>query len=186
VQVDFGAGPMLLHPVGKLRRTWAFVMTLCFSRHQYVEFVWEQSAATWLGCHRRAFEWFGAVPQRVTIDNAKCAITKACAKDPTVQRAYAECAEGYRFKIDPCPPYDPQKKGIVESGVKYVKGNFLALRKFRNLADLNEQARAWVTQVAGTRTHGTTRQAPLSLFATERPLMKALPAIAPDLGPGTK
>ena len=181
-QVDFGAGPMLMHPDDKLRRTWAFVMTLCFSRHQYVEFVWDQSVATWLGCHRRAFEWFGAVPQRVTIDNAKCAITKACAKDPAVQRAYAECAEGYSFRIDPCPPYDPQKKGIVESGVKYVKGNFLALREFRNLADLNEQARAWVTGVAGIRIHGTTRQAPLSLFATERPLMKALPPIAPDLG----
>jgi hypothetical protein len=173
---------MLMHPDDKLRRTWAFVMTLCFSRHQYVEFVWDQSAATWLGCHRRAFEWFGAVPQRVIIDNAKCAITKACSKDPTVQRAYAECAEGYGFKIDPCPPYDPQKKGIVESGVKYVKGNFLALREFRNLADLNEQARAWVTNVAGVRIHGTTRQAPLALFATERPLMQALPAIAPDLG----
>ena len=173
---------MLMHPDDKLRRTWAFVMTLCFSRHQYVEFVWDQSAATWLGCHRRAFEWFGAVPLRVTIDNAKCAITKACSKDPTVQRAYAECAEGYGFKIDPCPPYDPQKKGIVESGVKYVKGNFLALREFRNLADLNEQARAWVTGVAGIRIHGTTRQAPLALFATERPLMQALPAIAPDLG----
>jgi transposase len=64
----------------------------------------------------------------VIIDNAKCAITKACAQDPTVQRAYAECAEGYGFKIDPCPPHDPQKKGIVESGVKYLKGNFLALR----------------------------------------------------------
>jgi hypothetical protein len=173
---------MLMHPDDKLRRTWAFVMTLCFSRHQYVEFVWDQTVATWLGCHRRAFEWFGAVPARVTIDNAKCAITKACSKDPTVQRAYAECAEGYGFKIDPCPPYDPQKKGIVESGVKYVKGNFLALREFRNLADLNEQARAWVTNVAGARIHGTTRQPPLALFATERPLMQALPAIAPDLG----
>ena len=28
VQVDFGAGPMLMHPDGKIRRTWAFVMTL--------------------------------------------------------------------------------------------------------------------------------------------------------------
>lgn len=74
-QVDFGAGPMLMHPDGKVRRTWAFVMTLCFSRHQYVEFIWDQSVATWLGCHRRAFEWFGAVPKRVIIDNAKCAIT---------------------------------------------------------------------------------------------------------------
>jgi transposase len=42
-QVDFGAGPMLQHPDGTTRRTWAFVMTLCFSRHQYVEFVWDQS-----------------------------------------------------------------------------------------------------------------------------------------------
>ena len=122
------------------------------------------------------------VPQRVIIDNAKCAITRACAQDPTVQRAYAECAEGYGFKIDPCPPHDPQKKGIVESGVKYVKGNFLALREFRDLADLNAQARAWVMNDAGVRIHGTTRQVPLALFALEHPLMQALPAIAPDLG----
>lgn len=182
-QVDFGAGPKLIDPAsGELRRTWAFVMTLCFSRHQYVEFVWDQSVATWLGCHRRAFEWFGAVPGRLIIDNPKCAITKACNTDPLVQRAYAECAEGYGFKIDPCPLADPQKKGIVESGVKYVKGNFLALREFRDVEDLNEQARAWVLQVAGMRIHGTTRKAPLALFELERPLMRALPAISPDMG----
>ncbi|MBT2337140.1 IS21 family transposase, partial [Variovorax paradoxus] len=109
-QVDFGAGPILVHPDGKPRRTWAFVMTLCHSRHQYVEFVWDQSSATWLGCHRRAFEWFNGVPARVIIDNAKCAIVKACSFDPLVQRAYAECAEGYSFKIEACPPRDPQKK----------------------------------------------------------------------------
>jgi hypothetical protein len=138
--------------------------------------------ATWLGCHRRAFEWFAGVPERIVIDNAKCAITRACAQDPVVQRAYAECAEGYGFKIDPCPPHDPQKKGIVEAGVKYVKGNFLPLREFRDLADLNAQAKAWVMQTAGQRIHGTTRQPPLALFALEQPLLKPLPAIAPDLG----
>ena len=156
-QVDFGAGPMLADERGIVRRTWCFVMTLAFSRHQYVEFVFDQTVATWLGCHRRAFEWFCAIPERVIIDNPKCAITRACARDPVVQRAYAECAEGYGFKIDPCPPADPQKKGIVESGVKYVKGNFLPLRSFRDLTDLNAQARAWVMQEAGPRIHGTTR-----------------------------
>ncbi len=182
-QVDFGAGPKLPDPdTGEQRRTWAFVMTLCFSRHQYVEFVWDQTVATWLGCHRRAFEWFGAVPARLIIDNPKCAITRACARDPEVQRAYAECAEGYGFKIDPCPPADPQKKGIVEAGVKYVKGNFLPLREFRDLVDLNAQARAWVMTEAGVRIHGTTRRQPLDLFEIERPLMRALPAVAPDLG----
>ncbi len=29
------------------------------------EFVWDQTVATWIGCHRRAFEWFGAVPERL-------------------------------------------------------------------------------------------------------------------------
>jgi transposase len=46
----------------------------------------------------------------VIIDNPKCAITRACYYDPEVQRAYADCAEGYGFRIDPCPPRDPQKK----------------------------------------------------------------------------
>jgi transposase len=182
-QVDFGAGPMLLDPArGEVRRTWAFVMTLCFSRHQYVEFVWDQTVATWLGCHRRAFEWFGAVPARLIIDNPKCAITKACSRDPLVQRAYAECAEGYGFKIDPCPPADPAKKGVVEAGVKYVKGNFLPIRNFRDLADLNAQARRWVMEEAGIRIHGTTREPPLERFVVEKPLLRALPPIAPDLG----
>ena len=181
-QVDFGAGPMLMHPAGMLRRTWAFVMTLCFSRHQYVEFVWDQTVATWLGCHRRAFEWFNAVPRRLIIDNAKCAIVKACIYDPVVQRAYAECAEGYSFKIDPCAPRDPKKKGVVEAGVKYVKGSFVPLREFRDLADLNAQARSWVMREAGVRVHGTTRQAPLALFELERAQLQPLPPVAPDLG----
>ena len=181
-QVDFGAGPMLTHPDGRVRRTWAFVMTLAHCRHQYVEFVWDQSSATWVGCHRRAFEWFDGVPLRVIIDNAKCAIIKACAHDPLVQRAYAECAEGYNFKIDACPPRDSTEEQPVESGVKYVKGNFLPTRTFRDLADLNAQARSWVMTEAGVRVHGTTREQPLVLFEAERALLRRLPPIAPDLG----
>ncbi|HEX7075595.1 MAG TPA: IS21 family transposase [Hyphomicrobiaceae bacterium] len=182
-QVDFGAGPLLVDPAdGRTKRTWCFVMTLCFSRHQYAEFVFDQKVATWLGLHRRAFEWFGAVPGRLIIDNPRCAITRACSRDPIVQRAYAECAEGYAFRIDPCPPADPAKKGIVEAGVKYVKGNFLPTRRFRDLADLNAQAREWVLTEAGERVHGTTRERPLERFTLEKPLMRPLPDIAPDLG----
>jgi len=185
-QVDFGAGPFLTHPDGVLRRTWAFVMTLCYCRHQYVEFVWDQTVATWLGCHRRAFEWFNGVPRRLIIDNPKCAIVKACIYDPVVHRSYMDCAQGYGFRIDPCPPHDPQKKGIVESGVKYVKGNFLPLRTFRDMADLNTQARTWVMEVAGVRQHGTVHAQPLALFPLERSALLSLPPQAPDLGVWSK
>lgn len=188
VQVDFGAGPKItdVH-TGEVFKTWFFVMTLCWSRHQYAEFVRDQTVATWLGCHRRAFEWFGGVVERVTIDNAKCAITRACTYEPEVQRSYGECAEGYKFRIDACPPRDPQKKGVVEAGVKYIKGSFLPLREFRDLADANRQLHEWVMTDAGNRTHGTTREQPLRRFAeVEKSFLNPLPDVPPQLATWAK
>ena len=182
-QVDFGSGPKLIDTTtGEQYSTWFFVMTLAFSRHQYVEMVKDQKIATWLGCHRRAFEFFAGVPAKVMIDNLKAGITKACWYDPVVQRSYAECAEGYGFLISPCPPRDPKKKGRVEAGVKYVKRNFMPLREFRSLADANRQLKEWVLETAGTRIHGTTKQQPLTLFADfEKSSLKPLPDVPPEL-----
>ncbi len=176
-QVDFGAGPKLPDPVtGELCSTWIFVMTLCWSRHQYAEIVWNQKTPTWLACHQRAFRFFGGVPRRVVIDNAACAITRACQKEPAVQRSYYELAEAYGFRIDPCAPRRPELKGRVEAGVKYVKRSFLPGRDFRDLADANRQLEAWVLEEAGHRIHGTTRERPLTRFAEiERELLLPLP-----------
>ena len=182
-QVDFGKGPEVLDPrTGELLSTWIFVMTLAWSRHAYAEVVTDQKVATWLGCHRRAFEWFNGVPRRLTIDNPKCAITRACYHDPEVQRAYAECAEGYGFKIEPCPVRDPKKKGRVESSVKYVKRSFVPLREFRDLVDANAQLRAWLLGPAGNRVHGTTHERPLTRFVeTESEFLRPLPSRPPEL-----
>jgi hypothetical protein len=104
-----------------------------------------------------------------------------------VQRAYGECAEGYGFIISPCPPADPKKKGRVESGVKYVKRNFMPLRDFRSLSDANRQLKDWILQTAGNRIHGTTKQKPLSAFIeTEKPLLTALPDVPPELATWAK
>lgn len=144
-QVDFGAGPKFVDEfTGHETKTWIFVMVLAWSRHMYAEIVFRQDVETWLGCHRRAFEWFNGIPKKIIIDNAKCAITKACYYDPIVQRSYGECAEGYGFIISACPPHDPQKKGRVESGVKYVKNAFVPLRNFKNIVDANEQLKVWL------------------------------------------
>ncbi len=176
-QVDFGKGPTIDDIfTGKRLSTWIFVMTLCFSRHMYAEIVTDQKVETWLACHRRAFEFFASVPQKLIIDNAKCAIVRACFRDPQVQRSYAELAQGYGFIISPCPPRQPQKKGRVESGVKYVKKRFVPLRNFRSLSDANAQLSRWVLETAGNRIHGTTHEKPLTLFAqVEKPMMKSLP-----------
>nr|WP_232502920.1 IS21 family transposase [Solidesulfovibrio magneticus] len=157
-------------------------MTLAWSRHQYAEIVRDQKIETWLGCHRRAFEFFGGVPARVIIDNPKCAITKACYHDPVVQRSYAEFAESYGFLVSPCPPRDPQKKGRVEAGVKYIKNNFMPLRDFRSLRDANDQLLDWVMSMAGNRIHGTTKEQPLAMFVeTEKHVLRSLPDVPLEL-----
>jgi hypothetical protein len=162
-------------------------MTLSWSRHQYAEFVTDQKVETWLGCHRRAFEFFGAVPKKVIIDNPKCAITRACFRDPQVQRSYAELAEGYGLIVSPLPPGEPQMKGRVESGVKYIKRNFMPLREFRTLTDANRQLKQWVLEDAGNRIHGTTKQKPLTAFAqTERHLLNPLPDVPPEIATWAK
>ncbi len=187
-QVDFGKGPTILHPLtGEPQSTWVFVMTLAWSRHQYAEIVPDQKVATWLACHRRAFEWFGGVPARLIIDNAKCAIVRACYHDPAVQRSYAELAEGYGFLISPCPVRDPKKKGRVESAVKYIKRAFLPLREFRSLADANRQLHEWIRATAGNRLHGTTHERPLTRFAeVERHVLRPLPDVPPTVGVWTR
>ncbi len=187
-QVDFGKGPTIPHPLtGEPQSTWVFVMTLAWSRHQYAEVVPDQKVSTWLACHRRAFEWFGGVPARIIIDNAKCAIVRACYHDPEVQRSYAELAEGYGFLIAPCPVQDPKKKGRVESGVKYIKRSFLPLREFRSLADANRQIHEWIRSTAGNRLHGTTHERPLTRFAeVERHVLRPLPDVPPIIGVWTR
>lgn len=183
-QVDFGSAGLLIDPeTGQVRRAWAFVMTLSWSRHEYVEFVFDQKLATWLLLHRHAFEWFGGVPARIVVDNLKAAIVRACFDDPLVQQAYRECAEHDGFLIAPCQPGRPEHKGKVEQGgVHYVKRNFLAGREPTPITHANQAVRTGCHTTAGLRLHGTTREQPLVRFQeTEQAHLKPLPQAPYDL-----
>src|SRR3954452_11565874 len=70
-------------------------------------------------------------------------------------------ARYWGFKPRLCRPYRAQTKGKIESGVKYVRRNFLCGLQGREpgcLDDFNAQLRAWVWTVANQRVHGTTRE----------------------------
>lgn len=182
-QIDFGYVGRLFDPVTQsVRRAWAFVMTLSWSRHQYVEFVFDQSVPTWLRLHRQAFEFFGGVPRRLKVDNLKAAIGHAHWEDPAMQRAYRDLAEHYGCLVDPCRVATPRHKGKVESGVHYVQRNFLGGRTYDTLhADVrraNREVLEWVRAVAGPRCHGTTKQSPLERFTqVEQAALLPLPAV---------
>ncbi len=183
-QVDFGYAGMMIDPqTGKLRKTWVFVMTLSWSRHQYVEFVWDQKIATFLRCHRNAFEFFGGITERVRIDNLKAAILKAVFDDPQVQYSYRECAQHYGFLIAPCRVATPEHKGKVEQGgVHYVKRNFLGGREATTITQANRDVLVWCQTTAGLRIHGTIKEKPLKRFEKiEKEILSPVPESPYDL-----
>ena len=115
---------------GALRKTWAFVMTLADSRHQYVECVLDQALLTWIALHGHAFTFVGGVPHRVVLDHLKAGIVHACFDDPQVQSTYRECAEPDGFLLAPCRPRTPSTKArssraaaIRSNGTSWARGD---------------------------------------------------------------
>jgi transposase len=180
-QVDFGYVGKLFDPTtGRERKAWVFLMVLGHSRHMFARVVFDQKTETWLELHERAFEWFGGRVETVVPDNLKAAVVRAAFginEDVALNRSYRELAKHYGFKIDPAPPYQANKKGKVESGVKYVKNNFFKPRQFEDLEDANRRLEKWVLEIAGKRIHGTTVKKPLDVFEQEeKSALKPLPA----------
>jgi transposase len=164
-QVDFGYVGYTPYQ-GKRRKTWVFNMRLSHSRLDYYEVVYDQRVETFIRCHIHAFYFFGGIPQMIKIDNLKSAILEANFYEPVYQELYRNFAEHYGFHPLPCRVRRPNDKGKVESGIKYVKGNFFAGRQFKDEYDLQRRLTKW-NQRINQRTHGTTRKVPREVFETE-------------------
>ena len=180
-QVDWGSYGSVT--VGETsRRLSFFVMVLCYSRMMYVEFTVSQSMEHFLGCHQNAFEWFGAVPGKVMVDNLKSAVLKRIVgKDPLFNPKYLDFANHHGFTIVPCAVGKGNEKGRVESGVGYVKKNFLSGLDIPDFTALNPAAVHWLNTVANVRVHGETGKRPVDRFKRERQAMIKLPPHAYDI-----
>lgn len=175
-EVDFGFAGLVPATEGNRIKVWIFVMTLSYSRLGFYAAVTDQSIETFIQCHLDAFTFFGGVPKSVKIDNLKAAVLKNQRYDLEVNKTFLEFSSHHRFVIKPCTPHEPQQKGKVESGVGYVKKNFLAGRSFTSIEDLRSQLKQWMVSTANARVHGTTKQVPTELFnATEKQYLLSLP-----------
>ncbi len=175
-QVDFGYVGMIFDAEGKKRKAWIFNMRLSYSRLDYYELVFDQKVKTFIECHVNAFNYFGGVPKVVKVDNLKAAILEAHFYEPVHQELYKKFSEYYSFDAIPCRVRKPQEKGKVESGIKYVKNNFFAGRKFDSNQEVIRKLRDWLNDRCNNRTHGTTKKIPRELFEKEeRTKLKNLP-----------
>lgn len=164
-EVDFGRlGYLFDKTVNRLRALHALVVTLVFSRNQYVYVTHKQDLPALIGGIEEAWEFFGGVTRRLIIDNMKAAVVKSSRYEPIFNRTFLEYSQYQGFIIDPAVARHPQGKATVERQIPYVRENFYKGEQFIDREHVQREALKWCTDVAGMRIHGTTRKRPGIVF----------------------
>jgi transposase len=158
VRVQFATGPATVH---------VFVLTLGYSRRAWAEGYEHERMDSLLAAHEHAFAHFGGRPAELLYDRMRTVTLQPAAEKAKWNPTFESFFGHWGFEPRLCRPYRAQTKGKVESGVKYVKRNFIPGRTFADLADFNDQLVAWLAEVADVRVHGTTHERPIDRFAHE-------------------
>jgi hypothetical protein len=167
-EIDFGRlGPVYEPDRERRSILWALIVTLVYSRHQYVHTTFSQKLPDLIDGLEDAWEFFGGIVARVVLDNLRDAVTRADRYDPVFQRTFEEYAHHRGFVIDPANPRHAQGKPHVERGVPYVRESFFRGESWIDRDHVQREAVRWCLAVAGTRIHGTTYKAPLRVFEEE-------------------
>ena len=174
-QVDWGHFGYVF--IGKARRpVMGFVMVLSYSRKIFLRFYFNQNMSSFLMGHEAGFEAFGGVPRVCLYDNLKSAVIERIGDAIHFNERFLSFAGHYRFEARPVGIARGNEKGRVERMVRYSKENFYAGRDWKNLDDLNEQARIWCEGIAADRPCPEDRSRSVrEVFKEERPSLFPLP-----------
>ena len=172
-QIDWGQARVTLR-AGLVVRHF-FVLTLGFSRRGFYDACVNESLGSLLEAHEHAFEYFGGHTREHLYDRMRTVCLPGGGERPRWHPTFEAFARHWSFEPRVCQPYRARTKGKVESGVRYLKVNFLPGRTFQDDVDLQEQLQVWMHDIADTRIHGTTHQRPLDRFREEAPLLIPTP-----------
>lgn len=164
-QVDFGESKLWIGE--KLERVDLFVFTLGYSRRIFSHAYPNERLSSLIDGHERAFRHFGGVPLSCLYDNPRTLVLGRSDGKVLWHPLFEDFSRYYGFTPRACQPYRAQTKGKTESGVKYVKRNALAGRRFSSWEELNEWLDTWCVTVADQRIHGTTHERPIERFSRE-------------------
>ena len=138
--IDFsGSGIDVVDPdTGECRTAVLFLAVLGASNLTYAEPVLHQDLPTWVGCHVRAFRYFGGTTEIWVPDNPRVGVTKADRYEPTLNRTYESLSAHYGAAIIPARPRRPRDKAKVEAGVLIASRWILAVLRNRIFYSLDE------------------------------------------------
>jgi transposase len=170
-QVDWGhLGTLEME--GEESKLSGFTFTLGYSRMMMAEAALDQKLGTLLRMHEEAFRQMDGVPEEILYDRMKTVWIDIDDRGEIIWHpVFLDFARYWGFTPRLCSAYRAQTKGKVESGIKYVRRNFLCGllgKEPSSLDDLNGQMKVWVWTVANQRVHGTTHEQPITRWQTER------------------
>jgi transposase len=176
-QVDFGKMGLLLDAeTGRRRALWVLVVTLSFSRYQFVWPTFRQTTEAVCEGLDRAWMFFAAIVTSMIPDNTKAMIKDPDALSPTLVPAFLDYVQARGLFVDPARVRSPKDKPRVENQVPFVRESWFDGETFASLDDARQSAVHWCREVAGARVHGTTRSIPREVFeSTEKPAMRPPP-----------
>jgi transposase len=176
-QVDWGHFGTLTTD-GEERKLSGFTFTLGYSRMMMAEAALDQRLGTLLRMHEEAFRQMNGVPEEILYDRMKTVWIDIDARGEIVWHpVFLDFARYWGFTPRLCAAYRAQTKGKVESGIKYVRRNFLCGllgKEPSSLEDLNGQLKAWIATVANQRVHGTTHEQPIGRWKAERSRLQTI------------
>ena len=171
-QVDFGEYNMR-DGNHKRVKVWFFLMVLSRSRFKYVWFSDHPfTSELAIIAHEQAFGFFGGITDEIVYDQDKVFIVDENRGDLILTDAFRAYTKERSFTLHFCRKADPESKGKIENGVRYVKQNFLYNRPFYNIETLNDEAIAWLGRTANIMPHGRTMKPPYDEWAIEKPFLK--------------
>jgi len=132
-EIDFGRLGIMYDPAsGRNRVLHALVVTLVFSRYQYVYTTHSQDLKSLINGIEEAWEFFGGITRRLIIDNLKAAVIRADRYEPIFQRTFLEYSRYRGFIIDSTEVASPKGKPKVERQISYVRENFFKGEEFKD------------------------------------------------------
>jgi hypothetical protein len=117
--------------------------------------------------HDAAFRYFGGMPQECVYDQTKLVVISETFRELDLNQRFHQYAATAGFHIRACEGYDPESKGKVEAGVKYVKQNGLYGEAFKDWKALEVYMLDWLDNVANQRVHGSTGELPRVLYGRD-------------------
>jgi transposase len=174
-QIDFGKMGFLVDD-GRKRTLWALVVTLVFSRYQFVWPTFLQTTAAVCEGLDRAWMFFQGIVATLVPDNTKAMINDPDALSPTLVNAFLDYVQARGIFVDPARVRSPKDKPRVENQVAFVRESWFDGETFTSLDHARESALVWCRDIAGMRVHGTTRKVPRDVFeSVERPTLHRAP-----------